>query len=46
MGLKLRDLFWLAWAKVVYPDDVVCASCGEEHTTWMHMFLKERKKKD
>lgn len=40
MRLKFRDLLWLAWPKVVHPDDVICASCGEEHTTWTH-----RKKK-
>lgn len=38
MGFKFGDLLGLAWPKVVHPDDVIRASCGQEHTTWTHTY--------
>lgn len=40
VGLKLRDLLGLARAKVVHPDDVVRASCSQEHATWTNTRVK------
>lgn len=36
---ELGDLLWLAWPKVVHPDDVIRASCSQEHTTWTHKYI-------
>lgn len=39
VGLEFRDLLRLAGPKVVHPDDVIRASCGQEHTAWTHVSI-------
>lgn len=44
MKLQLWYLLWLTWSKEINPNDVICTSSGQKHSTWEKQTQISRKK--